>query len=212
MMTTTTLRALTPERVSHLLRSEGLAIDLRAPADYLGAHLPGSIPLLFEAGPGLGGRARDLLPLDARLVLLEDATSPLDKAADALRGKGFEVVGYLPGGIGAWKEPVAGTAVIALENTAHDMALVDVADPGTQVNVAWRTPLRIPAEQLWGRAGELDPTVGLGVLAGWGVRAAAAIGILEHMGFTKLTYVRTREVGARPRTAGPNVFRAGGPA
>jgi rhodanese-related sulfurtransferase len=210
MTIATTLRALTPDRVRQVLRAEGLAIDLRQPQEYLAAHIPGSIPLLYEAGPGLGGRARDLLPLDSRLVLLEDATTPLDNAADAFMGKGYEVVGYLPGGVTAWPVPLGGTPVIALANTPPDLGLLDVADPGTQVSAG--TVQRIPAERLWTQAGTLDRDVALGVLAGWGIRAAAAIGILEHLGFTALTYVRTRDAGERPMTAGPNVFRAGGPA
>jgi len=67
-----TLRRLTAARVRELLAGDALAIDLRPIGDYLVGHIHGSIPLLFEPGPGLGGRARDLLPLDARLVLLDD--------------------------------------------------------------------------------------------------------------------------------------------
>lgn len=213
MMTATTLPPLSPERVRHLLRAEGIAIDLRLPQDYLAAHVTGSIPLLYEAGPGLGGRARDLLPLDARLVLLEDGTSPLDKAADAFRGKGFDVVGYVPGGIEAWPDPLGGTPVAGLGTSTDGLVLLDVADPGTLLGTTRVPPERIPAERLWTRAGELDKDEPLGVLAGWGVRACSAIGILEHLGFTKITYVRTRDPGAQPPTAsGPNIFRAGGPA
>src|SRR6266487_3747910 len=97
-----TLRSLTAERVLEILAGSGLAVDLRPTDAYLAKHVPGSVPLLFEPGPGLGSRARDLLPLDARLVFLEDGTSPLERAADSLRGKGYEVVGYLPGGVDAW--------------------------------------------------------------------------------------------------------------
>lgn len=187
-------------------------IDLRPPNDYLSAHVPGSIPLLYEAGPGLGGRARDLLPLDARLVILEDATSPLDKAADALRGKGYEVVGYFPGGVAAWPDAAGGTPVLSLANAQPGMALVHVADPGTQAPDSWPNLVHIPAEELWSRSIELDREERLGILAGWGVRACAAVGILEHLGFRALTFVRTRGVGERPATAPANYFRAGGPA
>ncbi|HWD10007.1 MAG TPA: rhodanese-like domain-containing protein [Actinomycetota bacterium] len=211
-MRVTTLRALPADRVRQLVRAEGIVIDLRAPAEYLSAHIPGSIPLLYEAGPGLGGRARDLLPLDARLVILEDPTSPLDKAADAFRGKGYEVVGYFPGGVAAWPDAAGGTPVLALANAQPGMRLVDVADPGTQAPATWTTLVRIPAEELWSRSRELDPEERIGVLAGWGVRACAAVGILEHLGFRALTYVRTRGVGERPAMAPADYFRAGGPA
>lgn len=212
MPVTTDLRALTAERCQQLLDAGTLLVDLRPTLEYLEVHVNASIPLLFEAGPGLGGRARDLLPLDARLILLEDPTSPLDKAADAFRGKGFDVIGYFPGGVDAWPDPPGGTPVVALGQTPLDMVLLDVADPGTVIPPTRRAHVRIPVEHLWDEGPlVLDRGVDIGVLGGWGVRAAAAIGILEKLGLTKLSYVRTRNAGERPPTAG-NVFRAGGPA
>lgn len=211
MTATTGLRAISADRVAQLLRADGLVVDLRPPAAYLSRHIVGSVPLLFEAGPGLGGRARDLLPLESRVILLEDGSSPLDKAADAFRGKGFEVLGYFAGGVEAWPGTPGGTPVMALANAPRDLALVDVADPGTVVEATWQPPARIPAEELWTRSGELDASEPLGVLAGWGVWAAAAIGILERQGFRKLTFVRTRDAGAKPAMAPLSVFRAGGP-
>jgi len=207
-----TVRSLTPERAQEILRDGGLAIDLRPVDTYLAGHVAGSIPLLFEAGPGLGGRARDLLPLDARLVLLDDGVSPLEKAADAFRGKGFDVVGSFAGGVAGWPGGSVATPTIALADARDVLALVALADPATLVPPEHGVGARIPADRLWTGAGELGRNWDLGVLAGWGVRAAVAIGILEHLGYTKLTFVRTRSPGAHPPTAGSLVFRAGGPA
>ena len=213
MPTVTDLRGLTAARCRQLLDAGALMVDLRTPTEYLQVHVKASIPLLYEAGPGLGGRARDLLPLGARVILLEDPTSPLDKATDAFRGKGFDVVGYFPGGVDAWPEPAGGTPVVALGQTPLDMVLLDVADPGTVIPPTRRAHVRIPVEHLWDDATQvLDRGADIGVLAGWGVRAAAAIGILERLGLPKLSYVRTRGAGERPPTAGANFFRAGGPA
>lgn len=202
-----TLRALDAEQAGAILDRGGLLIDLRPVEDHLARHIRGSVPLLFEAGPGLGTRARDLLPLGGPLALLEDGTSPLDDAAASLRGKGFEVVGYLPAD--GWpEEAVAATPAAPIEGAGPDLTLLHVGDPGAIVPEG---VLRIPAEHLWGRAGELDPAAPLGILAGWGVWAAAAIGILERLGFGDLTFVRTRPRGAAPPMAGPEAFRVGGP-
>lgn len=188
----------------------GLLIDLRLIDEYLDRHVRGSVPLLYEAGPGLGGRARDLLPLDARLILLEDRDSPLDDAAASFRGKGFEVAGYFAGGISAWPYiEVVQTPALPVESWEAGHRLLNVADPGT---LPPGEALFIPAERLWQRATELDPTFHYGILAGWGVRAAAAIGILEYLGFRDLSFVRSRPEGARPPQAGPDSFRVGGPA
>jgi rhodanese-related sulfurtransferase len=206
-----TLRSLNVARARELLAGDALAIDLRPIGDYLAGHIHGSIPLLFEAGPGLGGRARDLLPLDARLVLLDDDVSPVERAADSFRGKGFDVVGALAGGVNAWPDPLVATPVIQLADVPDVLALIDVSDPGTALPPGHGVGARIPVERLWEESGELGRTWDLGVLAGYGVRAAAAVGILEKLGFTKLTFVRTRRPGERPPMAPPVVFRAGGP-
>jgi hydroxyacylglutathione hydrolase len=205
------LRSLTPARARELLAGDALAIDLRPVADYLASHIRGSIPLLFEPGPGLGGRARDLLPLDAPLVLLDDGTSPLERAADSFRGKGFEVVGALAGGVKAWADPLTMTPVIQLADAPDVLALINVSDPGTALPPGHGVGASIPVERLWDQASELGRNWDLGVLAGYGVRAAAAVGILEKLGFTKVTFVRTRRPGERPPMAPPVVFRAGGP-
>jgi len=206
-----TLRTLTAARVTEILAADGLVVDLRPIDTYLAAHIRGSVPLLYEAGPGLGGRARDLLPLEARVVLLDDGASPLDRAADSFRGKGFEVVGALAGDPGTWPGGPVATPVVPLAEAPDTLALIDVADPGTVVPPEYGVGARIPAERLWDRAGELGRTWHLGILAGWGVRAAAALGILEKLGFTSLTFVRTRPAGQVPPMAGAAVFRAGGP-
>lgn len=187
----------------------GLLIDLRPIDEYLDRHIRGSIPLLYEAGPGLSGRARDLLPLDARLIILEDRQSPLDDAAASFRGKGFDVAGYIKGGISDWPyAEMIQTPTASFEDWETGHQLLNVADPGT---LTGDNGLLIPVERLWLQAPELDHTFHYGVLAGWGVRAAAAIGILEHLGFRDLTFVRTRPAGARPPQAGPESFRVGGP-
>ena len=206
------LRNLTPARARELLAGDALAIDLRPVGEYLAGHIHGSIPLLYEAGPGLGGRARDLLPLEARLVLLDDGVSPVERAADSFRGKGFDVVGVLTGGVRAWADPLVTTPVIQLADTPDVLALINVSDPGTVLPPGQGVGASIPVERLWDKAGELGRNWDLGILAGYGVRAAAAVGILETLGFTKLTFVRTRRPGERPPMAPPVVFRAGGPA
>jgi len=206
-----TVRSLTVARAREILAGDALAIDLRPIGDYLAGHIHGSIPLLFEPGPGLGGRARDLLPLDAPLVLLDDDVSPMESAADSFRGKGFEVVGALAGGVNAWPDPLVTTPVIQLADAPDVLALIDVFDPGTALPPGHGVGASIPVERLWEESGVLGRTWDLGVLAGYGVRAAAAVGILEKLGFTKLTFVRTRRPGERPPTAPPIVFRAGGP-
>lgn len=207
------LRNLGSDQIARILAEGGLLIDLRPVDDYLSGHWSGSIPLLYEDGPGLGGRARDLLPLDARLMLLEDGKSPLEETADSFRGRGFDVAGYFAAEGATGSRPSTDVAFVATTDMTIDDAtgylLLDIADPGVFSD---RRVRFIPAERLWQQADEIGTRSHVGVLAGWGVRAAAAIGILERLGFTDLAFVRTRPRGAVPPQAGPEVFRVGGAA
>jgi len=194
------------ERVREILATGGILIDTRAVDDYLAGHVSASISILFEAGPGFGGRARDLLPLEATLVLLTDPQIPLEEAAAMLRGKGLDVAGY------ADRTAFETRTTPTTEGALDGFVLIDVKDPGTRPLPGTGDVLVIPAERLWTDTGELEKSANVGVLAGWGVRAATAIGILEWLGFEHLTFVRTHPAGARPPTAGPEnqIFRTGG--
>ena len=186
---------------------EGLALDLRPIPQYLEKHLRGSISILWEQGPGFATRARDLLPLNARLILLEDESSPLQEAASRLRGKGFDVEGYLSAEDLGQLGKLIPTRSVPIED-AGSLHLLHVGDPGT---VHEGRSVRIPAERLWDGLSELNTSYRIGVLSGFGVRAATAVGILEKFGFKEIVLIRTRSEGAKPRVAGPEVFRVGGP-
>ncbi|HVE75415.1 MAG TPA: hypothetical protein VND22_01465 [Actinomycetota bacterium] len=200
------LIALSADKTRSIVAEGGILIDLRPIELYIQRHIRGSIPLLFEDGPGFGGRARDLLPLDARLVLLNDDESPLAYSADMLRGKGFDVAGFLQD-FKMWRgADMAPTSAFDAGEVPANLKLLHVRDPGT---IGFEDALSIPAERLWTRAAELDKSETVGVLSGWGVRAAAAVGILERIGFSAPALVRTRLAGSKPPTAGPEseIFR-----
>lgn len=204
-----TIRTVEADSVHRILHN-GLLIDLRPVASWLERHVRASISVLYEPGPGFGTRARDLLPLDAHLILLEDESSPIEDAASRLRGKGFDVVGVFSGGIDAWpdRSELATAKVVALDSADKPSILLHVGDPGTNYTGDARS---IPTERLWEKSLDASPAEPIGVLAGFGVRAAAAVGILEKLGFTNVMLVRTRPESDRPVTAGADSFRIGGP-
>ncbi|MGH2788087.1 MAG: rhodanese-like domain-containing protein [Actinomycetota bacterium] len=155
-------------------------VDLRPSLDYLDVHIPGSIALLYEFGPGMAARARDCLPLDVPLVVLDDGVSDCPHAAASLRGKGFRVLGAVDDAINKWAAvaSVSSTEVVTGE-TAPPATVVDVGDPGAE---PFSEAMVVPIERLWARAGELAPKAPLAVVSGFGVRAALAVGILERAG------------------------------
>jgi hydroxyacylglutathione hydrolase len=195
MPATTTLRELDYEEAGNIAAAGGAFVDLRPITEYLDVHIPGSLGLLYEFGPGMASRARDCIPLDVPLMLLDlGGDADYSNAAAALRGKGFEVTGRLPDGINRWAEATgespASTEI--LDGEPPGATLLSVRDPGAEPA---GDALEIPIEHLWSRAAELRARSPIAVVAGYGVRAALAVGILERAGVAGVAFWRS----LRPR-------------
>jgi rhodanese-related sulfurtransferase len=155
-------------------------VDLRPTSDYLDVHIPGSLGLMYEFGPGMASRARDCIPLEVGLVILDDGISDCIHAAASLRGKGFDVLGVVGDAINQWAETEAVVSTEVLTGSdPPDAAMVDVGDPGA---APYDEAVSVPIERLWSRASELAQRSPLAVIAGYGVRASLAVGILERGG------------------------------
>lgn len=175
------------EARAHLSHGAAL-VDLRPAEEFLDVHVAGSLPLVYEFGPGMSNRARDCLPLDLPLILLGTHDVDLEHAAASLRGKGFAVVGALRGGVEEWARSEGRPVSTALLDRMPDKAtIVDVGDPGAP---SVEGAVKIPAESIWVRAGELDPAGPVVIPCGFGIRAALAVGVLEHHGFRDVSLYR----------------------
>ena len=189
MPVTTSLRRLDFEEALAHVDSGAVFVDLRPVSAYLDVHIRGSLELLYEFGPGFAGRARDCLPLDLELILLDLGYGNPDNAAAALRGKGFSVAGTVADGINQWAKhrgPPISTEIIEGDTAAGGIA-IDVGDPGAG---RCEGAHQLPLEELWTMAPELGGSKRVVVVAGWGVRAALAVGILEHRGIEEVAFWR----------------------
>ncbi len=190
MVVLTTVKALSFEEALAAVSDGAAFVDLRPVDDYLDAHIHGSLAIGFEFGPGMPSRARDCLPLHLPLVLLEDASSDIAHAAASLRGKGFAVLGMVRDGLGMWGRrfgPPASTERVT--SVPDGTTVLDVVDPGARPPDDAR---RIPLEALWPRAKELLPGPVV-VVAGYGIRAALAVGILERAGVREVSVLDTKD-------------------
>ncbi|MDQ3941242.1 MAG: rhodanese-like domain-containing protein [Actinomycetota bacterium] len=174
-----TVKAIGIEEARSVVDAGGAFVDLRDVESYLDVHIPGSLALLYESGPGMAGRARDCLPLEIPLVLLDLGVGDMPHAAASLRGKGFDVVGKLDDGINAWARHGGTPASTETVRSPDGGVILDIGDPGTARHDA---ALRIPIETLWHRVDEVRDATRVVVMAGYGVRAALAVGILERAG------------------------------
>jgi rhodanese-related sulfurtransferase len=184
----TTLKDLPFAGAAEMVAEGAAFVDVRPAPAYLEVHIPGSLSLPYEFGPGLASRARDCLPLDVPLVLLDDADADMPHVAASLRGKGFDVIGRVRDGLREWGEahgPPRSTETIT--QAAPGSTILDVDDPGAR---APDNAMRIPLERLWLRVSEITGPVT--VVGGFGLRAALAIGILERSGFGDLYLLQTR--------------------
>lgn len=193
MLSTSTLKEMSFSEATRHIDAGAAFVDLRPVRDYLDVHIHGSLSLLYERGPGFQSRARDCIPLKVPLVLMEAEDVDMVNAAASLRGRGFSVPGMLRDGINEWSKwygTPASTEIYRGPQPRQGLVL-DVADPGTG---EIRDGLRIPIEQLWGRASEVLDQARIFVAGGRGVRAALAVGILERAGAQDVVYWDTSAV------------------
>lgn len=179
MLPTRTLAELTFTDAEALVQEGAAYVDLRPMKEYLEVHIPGSLGLVYEFGPGMGARARDCLPLSLPLILLPGPGIDAVHAAASLRGRGFEILGELRNGPEAWAAthgPPASTD--QLERSPEGTTALHVGDPGAVPPDGAHV---IPAETLWARVDEVDRSP-VAVVAGFGLRATLAVGILERAG------------------------------
>lgn len=189
MAVLTTLKTIDFDEAARLVDEGAAFVDLRPIDQYLAGHIPGSIPLLYEAGPGLPSRARDCLPLDLALILLDAPKIDFSNAAAALRGKGFSVLGKVDKGLDRWKATRGPLAATDSPASAPDIdVVIDVGDPGSS---APEGAVRIAVEDLWGELSQLEGIGRVVVPSGYGVRAALAVGMLERAGVRKVQIWRS---------------------
>lgn len=190
MAVLTTLKQLDFEEAVHLTTDGAAFVDFRPIDKYLAGHIPGSLPLVYEAGPGMPSRARDCLPLDLPLILLDAPLVDFSNAAAGLRGKGFSVVGRVDGALDRWRAVKGGlVATDEPANTPDADVMLDVGDPGA---IAPQGAFRISVERLWAELDRLEGVERIVIVSGVGVRAALAVGMLERAGVKKVQIWRTR--------------------
>lgn len=183
----TPVRPLTLTEANAHVADGAAFVDLRDVDDYLDVHIAGSFGLEYERGPGLAGRARDILPPAIPLVLLDEGDTDVPAAAAALRGKGFTVIGALPGGVSTWADSLGTPASTERSDDRVPPAgrLLDVGEAGAPQT---EDDLRIPIEELAARTAEVPAQERIVICAGRGLRAALAVGILERAGIGDLVF------------------------
>ena len=190
MLPTRTLHELTFAEAEALTHEGAAFVDLRPMKDHLEVHIPGSLGIVYEFGPGMGARARDCLPLSLPLILMAAPDVDMVHAGATLRGRGFEVLGEVRNAVEEWAVKHGTPASTEqLDRLPEGTVALHVRDPGA---LPPGDALTIPAETLWDRTDELSQGP-IAVVAGFGLRATLAVGILERAGIRDVSLLWARQ-------------------
>jgi hydroxyacylglutathione hydrolase len=184
--------ALSVELVEAFVQGGGWVVDGRHRFSFAHAHIPRSVNI--ELGPDFGPRVGAVVPFNEPLVLVlpEPVDGTLTEGVTQLARIGFDrVLGYVDGGLDAWRE--AGKGTDELETVrARDIAAASGGSKGpliVDVRERWEWEsghvpgsLSIPLAELPARISEIPAGRDLIVVCAAGRRAAVASSLLQRAG------------------------------
>lgn len=179
---------MTPEEVMKAMDDGAIPLDLRTPRPFAEEHLPGAVNLQFNRAD-LADRAEMLLPTD-RTYVVHARPDPIAKiAVGLLQEAGFDVVGYLEGGLDAWKEAGYETetlpvlSVHELHDRLDELLVVDTREGFEYRHSHIPDAVSAPWTETWEQKEELPRDRTLAIVCGDEVRSAAAASILKRAGY-----------------------------
>lgn len=189
------VRALPPKEVAALTEDNILVLDTRHPDAFEQGFVPGAMSI------GLNGSyaiwVGTLIPIDRKMVVVAEVGKETE-AISRLARVGYEnVVGYLDGGMDAWK--AAGQPIDQVQSiTASDLAqqrdreqgqILDVRKPGEWTTCHLADAQSLPLSQIEGRIGELSPDQTYFVHCAGGYRSMIASSLFKAHGLTNIVNV-----------------------
>jgi glyoxylase-like metal-dependent hydrolase (beta-lactamase superfamily II)/rhodanese-related sulfurtransferase len=175
----------------------GLVLDTRSVEDYSAAHIPGALHIAFRDSFGVW--VGWLVPPEAPLLFVAEASSLDDVLAECLLVGYERFAGWLEGGIDAWRaagRPIA-SVDLAAPAAARELvdagsAVVDVREPDELAVGAVPGSRNLPLGRLPATLHDSAPASGgpVVVYCSRGERASTAASILERAGHDRIVNVR----------------------
>lgn len=194
------LEPLAATRVQELLAGGATLLDGRDTRDFDAAHVHGSINVTM-ARAAVGTRAAWVVEPEAGVIVAAGSDDEAARMARMLEAVGFRMIlGYLAGGIGAWRSAgleTRSTTAIDLSELADllrrgDVALLDVREDDEWEEGHVQGSLHVPYHELRDVVPEeLRPANGgpLAVACSAGNRSSIAASLLERAGFEEIIHV-----------------------
>ncbi len=186
--------ALVPKEVQRLLEQGDLVIDIRKPAEFSVAHVPGAINIGF--GEEFTVCAVGLIPNASPIIIVADDVEEVDAATSKLAHVGMaHVKGFLAGGMYSWERAGLPTETIpqmsvdelhrlTLERRA--LEIIDVRQPADYIRGHVPGALSVPISNLEKYLGKLDPQRPVVLICSIGYQSSAAASILARKGFHQI--------------------------
>jgi len=163
-------------------------LDLRDPGTHGETHPAGALNVWID-GPQFAERVAGFVPSGARVVVLAQAPSDVDRAVQALSRVGVDdVIGYLQWGMIDWRD--AGLAVESVPQiTAYDLhtmlegegvVVVDVREPFEWLEGHVEGATHLPMFEAVARAAELPADRPKAVVCAGGLRSSTTISALKR--------------------------------
>lgn len=174
-----------------------IPLDLRAPAHFAVSHIRGAVFLQFGR-QDMGDRAELYLPRTQPYVLLVEPVALGFVAEKLLTTAGFEVQGFLQGGLQAWTNagrPIANVPTMSVHDLHQRLdagEALDLLDVREDFEYDWGHvggAVNLPHGDVWPRAAEFDSTRAWYVLCNDQIRSCAAASMLARLGFAHVTLV-----------------------
>ena len=187
--------ALKPEEAESLVADGTIVLDARQPEAFASGHIPGALNV--GLGSSFATWAGTVLPEDAQVALVLDEPDDLWDATWQLLRIGYDLpVGWLAGGMGAWRtaaKPLTSSGQISVhelkERVGRDIEVLDVRQPAEWERGHIRGAIHITAAELPKRFEEVPRDRAVAVICGSGYRSSVATSLLMRHGFERVTNV-----------------------
>ena len=193
-----TLEPLVPARVKEIVEAGAALLDGRAPREFDGLHVPGSINVTM-ARSAVGTRAAWIVDAEIEVVVAAATDEEAKRMGRLLEAVGFRrVLGYLTGGVAAWQEagletgstPAIDVHELARRLRSDDVALVDVREDDEWEEGHVAGSFHIPYHDLRdGAPPQLRNGRELAVACSVGNRSSIAASLLKRAGVENVVHV-----------------------
>ena len=186
-------RPYSAREASEAVRRGEIVLDLRDPATYGEAHIPGAINVWIES-PQFAERVAGMVPAGVPLLLLAQGPSDLDRAVPALSRVGVdEVTGFLQWGMIEWRSEgfaVESVPQITVNELAEwleqgrEVTVIDVREHSEWLDGHIKGATHLPMLEAASRHAEVPADRPKAVLCAGGLRSSTAISALTRHGLT----------------------------